>query len=419
MQFRSFPILLILVVSVALTAGANWPRFRGPGGSGVSDDTGLPTSWGPEESIVWQTPLPGFGTSSPITLGDKIFLTCYSGYGLDQDEPGDQEDLLHHVVCLDRTTGKILWDKRSWALLPEQDYSGFMALHGYASGTPVTDGQRVYVFFGRSGAWAYGLDGELLWKKSVGKKTHGWGSATSPILHDDLVIINASVESQSIVALDKATGKEAWRTEGVIESWSTPVIVATPEGSRELVVSMKNEAWGLDPKTGEKLWRCESVQDYVCPSVIAQDGIAYITSGRTPLTIAVRAGGRGDVTATHRLWELRETPRVPSPLVHDGLLYWVCDRGIACCVDAATGEMVYEKRIPRFGKTYASVVLADGKLFAVSRENGAVVLAAGREFKLLAQNKLDDDSIFNATPVVSRSQLLLRSDRMLYCIGKK
>ncbi len=418
--------LSVMALSIMLLASADWTRadwkrLRGPGASGVSEDAGLPTTWSATENVVWKTALPGFGASSPITLGDKIFLTCYSGYGLDEDEPGGQADLLHHVVCLDRAGGQILWDKRSRSNLPETEYGGFLALHGYASGTPVTDGQTVFAFFGKSGVWAYSVEGELLWRVGVGSKIHrlGWGSGTSPILAGDLVIVNASIESESLVALEKATGKEIWRAEGIKDSWSTPLLVELPDGKQEVVALMHGKVRGYDPATGQQLWECATVEDYVCPMVIGHESIVYVTAGRSGArTYAIRAGGRGDVTDTHRLWELKKTPKVPSPLVHDGLLYWVDGAGIACCADAETGEMVYQERVSGMGKVYASVVLGDDKLYAVTRTKGTLVYAAGREFKQLARNDLGDDSVFNATPTITDGRLLLRSDKFLYSIGK-
>ena len=414
----------IAALSVAVFAGADWRRFRGPEGSGVSSDSPVATTWNADENVVWKTPLPGFGTSSPITLGDKIFLTCYSGYALDSQEPGDQRKLLLHVLCLDRATGKIIWDETNDPELPETEYdSGRVNLHGYASSTAVTDGEAVYVFFGKSGVFKYGLDGKVLWRRNVGSRIdkRNWGSATSPILYGDLVIVNASIESESVRALSKETGKEVWRIDDVVDSWSTPLVVELPDGSEELVVSRHSQVIGIDPETGKRLWKCASVLDYVCPSVVAHEGVVYITGGRRPLTVAVRAGGRGDVTDTHLIWDLPKCSKVPTPLVQDGLLYWVCNKGIAVCVDAATGEVRYEERLDLSGagdKVYASVVAADGKIYAVSRESGTVVLAAGPKFKVLARNRLDDGSVFNATPVVSDGQLLLRSDNALYCIGK-
>ncbi len=412
---------IVVCLSIVLFAGADWPEFRGPGGSGVSDDTGLPLTWSATENIAWKTPLPGFGASSPITLGGEIFLTCYSGYGLDKDEPGQLEGLMHHVVCLERGSGKILWDSSSKGRMPDREYGGYITMHGYASGTPITDGKAVYAFFGRSGVLAYGLDGELLWDANVGDETHGWGSATSPILAGELVIVNASVESESIVALDKATGKEVWRAEGIRRSWSTPALVDLPGAKQELVVSMQGKVLGYDPATGKQLWECAGVNDYVCPAVVAHEGVVYVSGGRRPYTVAIRAGGRGDVTDTHVVWELKKATKVPTPLVHEGLLYWVNNQAVAFCVEADTGKVVYEQRLKVRGggdKVYASLVLADGKLYAVSRVGGTLVLAAGDELRQLAHNELGDASVFNATPVVSDGQLLLRSNRFLYCIGK-
>ena len=193
--------MMFAVLTMVIFAGADWTRFRGPNGDGVSEDKGLPSAWSAASNVVWKTALPGFGASSPITLGDKIFVTAYSGYGLDKDKPGEQESLKRHLICLERTTGNVVWEKSVKAVLPEQDYGGFLSLHGYASSTPVTDGQAVYVFFGRSGVYAYNLTGEQLWHGEVGSKIHGWGSAASPILVGNLLIVNASVESQSVVAL--------------------------------------------------------------------------------------------------------------------------------------------------------------------------------------------------------------------------
>ncbi len=411
--------LIVATATVALFAGADWPRFLGPNGSAVSDEKGLPRTWSATENIAWKTAMPGFGSSSPITVGEKIFVTAYSGYGQGKDKVGKPEDLAHHVVCLDGATGKILWDKSTKALLPEEAYKDFfIPQHGYASGTPVSDGKVVYAFFGRSGVYAYTLAGEPLWHGVVGLKTHGWGSGTSPILTGNLLIVNASEESESVVALDKATGKKVWQTPGVVASWSTPTLLDLPGGKQELVVSSHRKVWGLDPATGKELWFCEGIASYICPSVVVHGDVAYVTAGSDPPTmLAVRGGGKGDVTKSHRLWRIAKGPFVPTPLYDNGHLYWVSNPGIACCIKADTGAVVYEQRISDFG-TYASLLQADGKLFGVSRNKGAVVLAAGPQFKQLVRNKLDDDSVFNASPVPYRGHLLLRSDRFLYCIGK-
>ncbi len=418
--------LTTALLCVALFSGADWTRFRGPEGAGVSDDTGLPSTWSATENIVWKTALPGFGSSSPITLGDKIFLTCYSGYGFDPREPGNQTGLLQHALCVDRATGGILWDKRVDPRLPETDYDGGRVnLHGYASATPVTDGEAVYVFFGKSGVIKYSLEGELLWRASVGTgvDSHNWGSGASPILHENLVIVNASAESKSIRALDKGTGEEVWRVDEIVDSWSTPLVVSLADGTKELVVIERFRVLGLDPATGDKLWFCPKPSDYVCPSVIAHEEVVYVINSRSKaMLMAIRTGGRGDVGQTHVLWKKeRWTTRVSTPVYHDGHLYGIDNVGRAHCLVARTGEEVYRERLEIAGagdKIYASLVAADGKLYGVTRLDGTVVLALSPQFKLLAHNRLGDESVFNATPVVTGGRLLLRSDRYLYCIGR-
>jgi hypothetical protein len=413
--------MALAVLTACLFSGADWTRFRGADASGVSGDRGLPVQWSSTENIAWKTKLPGPGASCPITLGDKIFVTCYTGYGLDRDEPGDLEHLEHHVLCIDRARGAILWDKVEKARLPETAYKGFILQHGYASATPATDGKSLYVFFGHTGVFAYDLAGKSLWHADVGTKIHGWGSAASPILYKNLLIVNASIESGSLVALDSASGKEVWHVGGIRDAWGTPLVVDLPSGKSELVISVKEKVLGFDPASGEKLWECDGVKDYICPSVIAHGDMVYITAGRKPESLAVRAGGSGDVSQSRVLWRIKKTSKVGTPLYQDGLLHWVDNGGRAVCVDAADGNVLYEESLNLSGhgdKVYASLVCGDGKLYAVSREGGTVVLEAGKEFKKLAQNDLGDKSIFNATPVISNGNLLLRSDQYLYCIGK-
>lgn len=421
-RWMAFGLGLVISTLLGLQAAqaADWTRFRGPDASGVVEG-GVPAKWSPKENVLWRTALPGAGASSPIALGKKVFVTCYSGYGLNADNAGDVSNLTYHLVCVDVAEGKVLWDEKTKASLPEQNYRGFIALHGYASASPVTDGQTVYAFFGRTGVLAYNLDGKQLWTASVGKSSHEWGSGASPILFENLLIVNASIESRSLVALDKGTGKEVWRVEGIVESWSTPVIAETADHKKELVVSARGKVLGLNPTTGTRLWECAAVEDYVCASVAAGDGVVFVSASRQPSTQAIRLGGQGDVTKTHVAWTLRATPKVPTPLYHDGYVYWLDVKGVALCVDAKTGKVAYKERMEFRGpgdKVYASLVLCGGKLYGVSRQGGAVVFAEGSEFKELARCDLGDKSVFNATPAAVDGQLLLRSDRFLYCIGK-
>lgn len=348
-----------------------------------------------------------------------MYVACYSGYGLSQDNPGNPKQLSRELVCYDLQTGKQLWQTAFATTGAEEPYQGFQALHGFASSTPATDGQAIYAFFGRDGVVAVSLDGKKLWQTSVGTKTHGWGSATSPVLFENLVIVNASVESGELVALDKKSGQKVWQAPGMDQSWSTPALVKTEDGAIELAVSTRNDVLGFDPKTGKQLWSCEAIQDYICPSAIAHEGIVYAIGGRSNTAVAIKAGGRGDVTDTHQLWSIRKGSNVSSPAYHDGHLYWVHEtRGTAYCVDAKTGEVAYEQRLePRPDRFYASPVIADGRIYLVNRNTGTYVLAAQPEFKLIAHNPPLDDSIFNASPAIAEGQLLLRSDKFLYCVA--
>jgi outer membrane protein assembly factor BamB len=429
MKLRSFPGFPLLLLTIPLFAsGADWTRFRGPDGLATSQDTGLPVRWSAKENVAWRTELPGPGTSSPITLGDRIFLTCYSGYALDASDPGDVNKLQRHVLCLDRTNGAIRWQKEFQPTVEESKYSGGNnTWHGYSSSTPATDGQRLYVFFGGSGVYCLDLAGNQLWHADVGSKTAGWGSGNSPLLYKGLLIVNASIESNSLRALDKMTGKEVWRVDDISGSRNTPILVDVPGGATELVLSLPGDPGaivGYDPNSGEKLWSCKGIPDkgYVCPSVVAHNGVVYAIGGRKNTALAVKAGGRGEVSNSHLLWEVGKGSNVSSPAYHDGYLYWIHEKqGVAYCLDAATGKVMYETRLePRPGVTYSSVTIADGKIYAVSQHDGAYVLAAKPEFELLAHNEFaDDESRANACVVVSSGQLLLRNDRYIYCLGKK
>lgn len=412
---RMLVVLVFFVGGLAAMScpAADWTQFRGPGGQGVSSETGLPTTWSDSENVAWKTRLPGFGASSPIALGDRLFVTCHSGYGTDEDSQ-QLENLTLHVVCVDRGEGKILWEQKIPAKQPEE---AKVRDHGYAAPTPATDGEHLYVFFGKTGVLKFTLDGEKLWQADVGSKTNGWGCGTSPVLFENLVIVNASVESGSLVALDKADGHEVWRAGNIRSAWNTPHLVKLPDGKQELAISVKGSILGFDPATGEELWRCDGIEDYVCPSVVSHDGVVYAIGGRQSQAIAVKAGGRGNVTATHRLWTASAGANVSSPVVHDGHLYWVSERkGAAYCLRLSDGEVIYSERVDV--NPYASTLFADGKLYVVSRRGDAIVLAAKPEFELLAHNKLSDRSTFNASPIVSGGKLFLRSDHFLYCLGK-
>lgn len=416
---------VLLVAAGQLAAAADWTRFRGPNGSGVAPDAKPPTTWSATQNLKWKLELPGPGSSSPIILGERVFVTCYSDYGVGGGADS-VEKLKRHLLCVDRTSGKVLWDKAVPADLPEDSYSGNLREHGYASSTPVTDGERVYVFFGKTGALAFDLAGRQLWKVSLGQQSSNrrWGSAASPILYKNLVIVNAAEEGRAVCALDKLTGKEIWKAEtGSLElSYVTPVLAETAEGKSDLAVAVPGELWGMNPETGKLRWFAQTgMPGNVSPSVIAADGVVYTTGGYPrQSTLAVRAGGKGDVTQANILWTSQDASYIPSPVLCDDHLYVVTDMGYALCLEAKTGKQVYRERLPGLsgGKLfYASTVWAGGHLYATSRRNGTFVMDAKPVFKLLSQNLLaGDDTDFNATPVPAGRQLFLRSNRYLTCI---
>jgi outer membrane protein assembly factor BamB len=417
-RFSAFTALFVAAV-LAPALAADWTQFRGPGGLGTSPDRGVPLNWNQNENILWKTDLPGAGTSSPVLIGDKIFLTAYSGYNIPGQPQGSQDDLKRHLLCLDRRSGRIAWTKNLPVKLPEQDR--IREGHGYASSTPAVDAERVYVFAGRSGVLALDHSGKQLWQADVGNGLSGWGSASSPLLSGDLVIVNASVESQSLIAFQKITGKEKWRAGGIRESWNTPILVQTKDGKTELVVAIMGKVLGFDPATGQQLWNCATeIGWYMVPSLVAHNDVVYCIGGRNGGgALAVRAGGRGDVTRTHRLWAIKKGSNVPSPVFHEGHLYWINETdSIAYCVEAASGRIVYGERIPQGGQVYASALLADGRIYHIDRSGRTYVIAAKPKFELLATNELRDRSMFNATPVAVDGKLYIRSDKALYCIGK-
>ena len=400
---------------MAIGAG-NWSQFRGPEGQGVSPSKDVPVTWGVEQNLKWKIPLPGPGGSSPVVHGERIFVTCYTGYGVPGESSGDMSDLKRHLICLNRADGKPQWTNTVDAALPEQQK---VRDHGYASSTPAVDADRVYVFFGKSGVFAFDLQGQKLWHADVGSKVHGWGSATSPVLYNDTVIVNAAVESDSLVALDKRTGKQIWRADGIRESWNTPIFVTTDTGKTELVVATMGKVLGFEPQRGEQLWSCATdIKWYMVPSIVKHKDVVYCIGGRTGGALAIRTGGQGDVTPTRRLWTLPKGSNVSSPIYHNGHLYWLHENlGIVYCVDAATGKVVFEERLEKAGQFYPSPVLAGDKLYCLSRHGAVFVIAAKPQFELLARNSLADRSSFDASPAIDNDRLLVRSDRFLYCVG--
>lgn len=416
----TFFLTLLTTATTALAADkpSDWRAFRGKDGSATSTDKGVPLNWSADENIVWKTDLPGAGSSTPIIVNDRVFVTCYSGYNVPRQPQGEQKDLMLHLVCLNRAKGKILWKRDIKPKLPEQ--ARIRDGHGYATNTPVADDSRVYAFFGKSGVVAFDHAGKQLWRADVGSGLSGWGTGASLLLYENLVIVNASVESEKLIALNTKTGKEEWSLGGIRESWNTPIL-AKSGNKTELVFAIAGKVLGVDPKSGKQLWSCATdIPWYMVPSLVAHDGIIYAIGGRPGGGLAVKLGGKGDVTETHRLWTSRKGGNVSSPIVHDGHLYWMHDnQGVAFCADAKTGKVIYQERVNRLGQVYGSPILVEGRIYYPSRSGKIFVVAAKPKFELLATNSWGDRGTFNSSPAVAGGKLFFRTDKFICCIGKK
>ena len=436
---RSLASLLALAVLAApVSAGESWTQFLGTA-SNATEAGDLPLEWSSDsDAIVWTAALPGPGSSSPVVLrdaaaGDRVFLTCYTGYGTEAvGVLADKNDLVRHLLCFS-AEGEELWRKSVPARQPEDDYNGFLREHGYATNSPATDGQRVFVFHGKSGLFAYDLDGTELWSADLGQEStqRQWGSAASPVVVDvpdvgPLVVVNAAEESAAVYAFHRETGEQVWKAEaaGLTQSYATPR-VAEVDGRLQLILPVPGEVWGLAADTGKLLWYAEvPLPGNTSPSATIHEGVAYVVGGRPGGAAAVKLGGKGDVTETNVLWTGSATSYVPSPVYKDGKLFMVTDKGIAAVVDAETGERINQTRLSAGGGgfrgfvMYASVLLAGDRLYAVTRNDGTFVLSANDSLETLKQNTLEDEGQFNATPVAVEGRLYLRSDTTLYAIGR-
>jgi outer membrane protein assembly factor BamB len=429
-----YAALTVFAFSSFTADAADWARFRGPDGSGVaSDSESLPAMWSPSANVAWKTPLPGPGASSPIAVGGRAFVTCYSGYGLDQQNPGDIENLKRHLVCVDLKTGKQLWQKDVKASLPEDPYSGIgVTAHGYASHTPVSDGKNVYAFFGKSGVHAFDLDGNKLWDAQVGKESDPtkWGSSSSPVVYKNTVIVTASAESQAIIGLDKTTGKELWRqeAEGLDGMWGTPTLVKVDDSRTDLVMCVAKELWGLDPDNGKLRWYASATGAQQAYASVVLDGKrVYAFTGRGGGSIALDAGGSGDVSKTNTVWTGNETTSFASPVRHKSKLYVVAN-GVVTAVDAKTGDRVQQLRLRgvkktggRFGSLdYPSPVVVGDKMYYLNGSGQMYVFALEDELKQVAVNQVTaDKETFWGSPAVSNGRVVIRSAKFLYCVADK
>jgi outer membrane protein assembly factor BamB len=423
-----------------------WPSFRGLHASGVADGQQLPDRWDPKtgEHILWRTPIPGLAHSSPIVWGDRVFVTTAISadasatfkpglYG-DGDASADRSRQRFVLYAIDARSGRILWERTAAQGEPRNKRH---IKNTYASATPATDGRLVVAWFGSEGVHAYDVNGAFRWKVDLGRVDMGayniptfeWGPASSPIIWEDLVILQCDTQADSfLLALDAATGETVWKTDrDELPSWGTPTVIDTP-GGPELVTNASNFIRGYDPRTGKERWRLGRSSKITAPTPIAAGGLAIVASGRAPERpiFAVRPGGRGDITpaageTTSAAVAWSKTGRgsyMPTPLAYQGLLYVLANNGVFDAYDLATGTEVYRERAPHLGSGFsASPVAADGRIYLSGEDGDIVVLAAGREFRHIGTNSMGD--LLMATPALSNGVMFVRSARSLTAIGRR
>jgi outer membrane protein assembly factor BamB len=435
---------IIIGMALAITAlgsptekpAGNWPQWRGPDGSGVSNEKNLPVEWSPTKNIKWKTPIDGRSHSSPIVWGNRIFLTtavegsvvpgakAVTHIGddgkifLHPDSVGADKKHIFRVICINRDSGKILWQSTAWEGTP---YDNRHRKSSYAASTPATDGKLVYAFFGAEGLYAYDFKGQLAWKADLGKLgTVGMGTGTSPILFNNLVIVQADEENGAasfIVALDKNTGKEVWRMPRKVQvSWSTPLLVRTSTRA-ELIASGFEAVIAYDPATGKELWRHKGVESNAIPSPVANNEMVFLVAGfPAKIAMAIKLGQNGDLTG-NTLWTYAKgTAYVPSPILYGDYLYLTTDRGILTCIDAKTGEVKYEGgRIPIPATFTASPVAFEGKILMTSEDGDTFIVKAGPQHEILGTNSVGEPVY--ASPAIADGHIFIRGEKNLYCIG--
>lgn len=435
-------LVLSLSVSWCLLAqaqtAAHWPQWRGPFFNGMARGD-APTTWSDTTNIKWKTEIPGRGHSTPAVWGDRIFLTTAiptgKPAGTEAAPSGTQQrgqqrnagPLLEHrfdVLCLDRKTGKLLWQRTAKVATPHEGYH--RAYGSFASSSPVTDGRYVYASFGSRGVYAYDFNGKLIWEKDLGvqmKMRLAFGEGVAPLLFGDRLFLVFDHEADSfIVALDKRNGKELWRaSRDERSSWSTPLAIEH-EGRTEIIVSATNKVRSYDPETGKVLWESAGLGANAIPVPVYQNGLVYVMSGyRDPKLMAIKLGRQGDLTGSDAIaWShTRGLAYTASPVLYENKLYVVTDNGMVTAFNATTGEpYCAHSRLPKTYNLKASPIGANGKLYLATEDGDVVVMKMGEKFEVIATNHLTDQ-IFIATPVIAAGELFLRGQSTLFCISER
>ncbi len=398
----------VLAFCVSCPAMAdNWPAWRGAAGTGVTSESDLPTRFSSTENVTWKAPLPEPGNSTPIVWQDHVFVTCSIDGGK-----------IRSLICFDRHTGMQRWRHDIAFPIEETTHED----NPFCSGSPTTDGQLVYASFDSAGVVACDFSGKVVWSRQLGPLAHVFGPATTPVLYKQLLLIHRGPgEPTNIVALDKSTGQTVWETaetgrnDKLYGSWSTPVIYRVGDHD-EFALSMPGELKGYDPLTGTELWHCAGLGPSNYPDTAIGDGVLIGISGFQKPMMAVRMGGRGDVTATHRLWLVEMTQqRIGSGVVRGGYLYVSNAPGICECILVKTGETVWKERLG--GDLWGSILLAGDHLYVSNKQGDVFVLAASPSFALIAKNAMGEH--MKAAIAPSDGQLFIRTYENLYCVGKR
>jgi outer membrane protein assembly factor BamB len=385
--------------------GRYWSRWRGPSGQGLVEGTGYPDTWSATTNVLWKTAVPGSGSSSPIVWGDRIFLTTSRSGGRRVS-----------ILSFRRSNGELLWETDA----PEGQAEYVHSKNSQASATVTTDGERVYASFGSRGMLAVDFEGRIVWHRDLGRIDNYHGTAGSPLLYRNTVIIYQDQSGGAfIIALDTRTGETRWRTSRTASvGWGTPITVTVGDHD-ELIVSSQRHVRSYDPATGEELWNCGGNLFEVIPTPVVGHGLIFCSSGRAGPTLAIRPGGQGDVTDTHVAWKTtRGSPFVPSPLVYGDYLYLVNDMSsVVTCLNAKTGETVWQERLgrPRREGVSASPVVVDDTLFVTNDDGQTFVLRTGAEFELLHINDIGARTL--ASPALVDGIWYFRTSQELFAIG--
>jgi len=416
--------------------GGYWPYWRGPAADGMAVGD-APLHWSDTQNVRWKTDIPGRGSSSPVIWGNRIFVTTavQTGPSPKQEEPaakppakkmpfggsGPQAEHQFIVLCLDRNTGKILWQRTAITAVPHE---GFHNTYGsFASNSPVTDGKNVYAFFGSRGMYCYDMTGNLVWKKDFGVKMRmrmAFGEGMAPVISGDRLILVFDHEGDSfMVQLNKNTGEEIWRVaRDEATNWAAPLVVEY-KGQKQIVVNGTKKVRCYDFATGDLIWECAGLGANPIPAPVVQDDLVFVMTGyMNPNLMAIRLGGKGDLTGTDAIvWsQTRGNSYTPSPVIHDNKFYALTDTGMVSCYNARTGEPYYHQvRLPKSYSFKSSPVGANGRLYLASENEDVVVLRMGEKFEVLATNTMADQ-MFIATPAIAEGEIYLRSQKTLFCI---